>query len=240
MSWLKRENYESLFLNLPTDLEGFLKAHMDGETSIEDLWRSYNYLTGIQKPFINALRYTVDPVLHALIQLHHSKPELKIHFYQDLANHIEAMKLSERLLLLETKGRVSDRISVGEWRTFLRDELECTITGIRKSVENITEEAMANPRNVVLYQGMVKPFKSYMEDEGVKVKALYLQHYWRSPLEVLRTIAWAQGVDNVSDDDVGRCVRYHLRYLDHVLSSEDIDGAHEKWTLETLLTYRGQ
>jgi len=31
-----------------------------------------------------------------------------------------------------------------------------------------------------------------------------------------------------------------LRYLDHVLSSEDIDGAHEKWTLETLLTYRDQ
>ena len=239
-SWLAREGYDSLFLDLPRDMENFLKTHMDGELSFEGLWRSYGHLTGFQKPFINALRYTIDPIVNALTRLRHRMPDLWIYCYQDLEHHMEAARLSERLLLLETKGRVSGRISVEEWRKLLRDEVECETSGFVKSVENIAEEAIDHSRNVVLYRGMVKPLKSYMEAKEFKVEALYLQHYWRSPLEVLRTIAWTQGVDNVSDDEIRRCVRYHLRYLDYVLSSEDIDGAHEKWILETLLTHRDQ
>ena len=134
--------------------------------------------------------------------------------------------------MLETKSRVSSRIAVEEWRTLLRDELECADVGLRKAVENIAEGAMAHARNVVLYRGMVKPFKECMEAEGFSVEAVYFQHYWRSPLEVLRVIAWAQGVENISDDVIARGVQYHLRYLDHVLSSNDVDAAHEKWTLE--------
>ena len=227
-SWLAMEGYDSLFVDLPRDLGNFLKAHMDGGLSIEGLWRSYGRLTGFQKPFINALRYTVDPILNALTILHHRMPELWIYCYQDLEHHMEAARLSERLLLLETRGRVSGRISVEEWRKLLRDEVVCETSGFVKSVENIAEEAIDHSRNVILYRGMVKPLKSYMEAKEFKVKALCLQHYWRSPLEVLRTITWTQGVDNVSDDEIRRYVRYHLRYLDYVLSSEDIDAAHEK------------
>jgi len=229
-SWLARESYESLFLDLPRDLESFLKAHIGGEASIEELWRNYGYLTGVQKPFINAIRYTVDPILDALAQLHYRMPEHEIHCYQDLENHIEATKLSERLLLMVMRERASGRIRVEEWRTLLRDELECEDVGFRKSVENIAEEALAH--SVVLYRGMIQPLRNYMEAEGFTVEVIYLQHYWRSPLEALRVIAWAKGVDSISDDVIMRCVRCHLRYLDHVLSSEDIDAAHEKWTLE--------
>jgi len=231
-SWLARESYESLLLDLPRDLESFLKAHIDGEASIEELWRNYGYLTGVQKPFINAIRYTVDPILDALAQLHHRMPEHEIYCYQDLEHHIEAKKLSERLLILETKSKVSSRVEVEEWRTLLRDELECADIGFREAVENIAEEAVAHSRSVVLYRGMIGPFKNYMVTERFTVEAVYLQHYWRSPLEALRVITWAKGVDNISDDVIARCVQYHLRYLDHVLSSEDIDAAHEKWTLE--------
>ncbi len=233
-SWLARENYESLFLELPIDLEKFLMDCIDGEASIEELWRSYGYLTGIQKPFINALRYTVDPIIGALTQPHHRMPNLKILCYQDLENHIEATKLSERLLLMEMRGRTRGRIEVEEWRTLLRDELKCAEVGLRKSIENIVEEATAYSRSVVLHRGMVKPFKNYLEAEGFTVEAIYLQHYWRSPLEALRVIAWTEGVDNISDDLITRCVQCHLKYLNYVLLSVDIDAAHEKWTLEML------
>lgn len=230
-SWLTRESYEALFLDLPRDLEQFMKAHIDGEASIEDLWRSYGYLTGFQNPFINALKYTVDPILDALVQLQRI-PKHEIYCYQDLEHHIEAKKLSERLLMLETTSKVSSRIAVEDWRTLLRDELECTDAGLRKTIEIIAEGAMSHTRNVILYRGMIKPFKDCMEAEGFTVETVYLQHYWRSPLDVLRVIAWAQGVESISDDVITRCVQHHLSYLDLILSSKNIDTAHEQWTLE--------
>jgi len=176
-SWLVKESYEVLFLDLPKDLESSLRSHIDGEASIEDFWGSYGYLTGFQKPFINALRYTVDPVFYALSQLHLRMPEIEIHCYQDLENYIEVTRLSERLLLMETRGRVGGRIGIEEWRMLLRDELECADVGFRKAIENIAEEAVAHSKSVVLYRGMIKPFKDYMEAEGFTVEPVYLQHY---------------------------------------------------------------
>jgi hypothetical protein len=101
----------------------------------------------------------------------------------------------------------------------------------KKAVVNIAEEALAHSKSIVVYRGMINPFKNYMEAEGFTVEAVYLQHYWRSPLEVL-AITWAKGVDNISDDVMAVCVQYHLRYFDHVISSEEKDAAHEKWTPE--------
>ena len=239
-SWLTKKSYESLFLDLPKELEKFLSVHIEGEAFVEDLWRSYSYLTGFQEPFINAMRYTVDPILDALAQFRSRLHELKVYCYQDLEYYMEARKLSERLLILETKSKMSSRIGVEEWRRLLRDEVEGETSGFVKSVENIAEEAIAHPKSVVLYQGTVKPFKNYMESEGFTVETIYLQHYWRSPLEALRVIARTQGVDHIPDDVIARCVQHHLRYIDYVLSSEDIDAAHEKWTLETHSTFLGK
>jgi hypothetical protein len=77
-------------------------------------------------------------------------------------------------------------------RSARASELECADVGLRKAVENIAEGAIAHSRNVVLYRGMVKPFKDCMEAEGFTVEAVYLEHHWRSPLDVLRVIAWAK------------------------------------------------
>jgi hypothetical protein len=158
--------------------------------------------------------------------------EHEIYCYQELDHHIEGTRLSERLILLETKSRVSSKIAVEEWRTLLRDELEYADSGLRRAVANIAEGAMAQARNVVLYHGVIKPFKACMAAEGFTVEAVYLQHYWRSPLEVLRVIAGVKGVDSLSNKMIARCVQCHLRYLDHVLSSNDVDAAHKQWTHE--------
>jgi len=232
-AWLAGNSYESLFLALPTDLEKFLKTYMDGELSDEDLWRSYSYLTGVQLPFINALRYTLDPIITVLPKLRHKTPEPEIYCYQDTESCIEATKLTERVVLLESKGRMGGRIDVGAWRALLRDELDFEVFESRRSLENIAENAVSHSRNVVLSQGMGKSFRSYMEARGFDVEAIYLKHYWRSPLEALRVMARIQGVDNVSDDVIVRYIQGQLKYLEYILYSKDLDAAHEKWTMET-------
>lgn len=232
-AWLTKERYQALFLDLPEDLETFVSRHVYEEISLEEFWRSYGYLTGLQEPFINVLRYTLNPILNVLTQLRNRMPELIVYCYEDVRYHLKVCRLSERLLLLEAGERVRRRIKLREWRELLRDELELATVGLRGMVENIVEEAEKHSRNVILYGGLVKPFKSSMEARGFKVEPIYLQHYWRSPLEVLRTILWFQGVDDVPDEVIVRCVKCHLNYLDFVLSSKDIDVAHNKWTSET-------
>jgi hypothetical protein len=231
--WLSKKRYQALFFDLPEDLTPFIRRYVNEEIPLEELWRSYSYLTGLQEPFINALRYTLNPIINVLIQLKHRIPRLEVYCYADLESHLEASRFSERLLLLETGERVRRRIKLNAWRELLRDELELSTMELRWMVQNITEEAEKHSRNAVLYGGMVKPFKVNMEDKGFKVEPIYLQRYWRSPLEVLRTILWVQGIDDVPDEVIVNCVKCHLKYLDYVLSSEYIDTAHGNWTVET-------
>jgi len=231
--WLTKKRYQALFLDLPQDLTTFVRRYVDEEIPLEEFWSSYGYLTGLQEPFVNALRYTLNPILNVLTQLRNRMPGLIVYCYEDLGCHIEDSRLSERLLLLETGERVRRRIKLRAWRDLLRDEYELAAVGLRGMVENIVEEAGKHSRNTILYGGLVKPFKCSMEARGFKVEPIYLQHYWRSPLEVLRTILWVQGVDDVPDEVIMRCIKCHLNYLDFVLSSKDIDTAHGNWTSET-------
>jgi hypothetical protein len=231
-AWLEGNSYESLFLALPIDLEKFLNSYTDGELSGEDLWRSYRYLTGVQLPFINALRYSIDPIITVLPKLRHKMPEPEIHCYQDTEGCIEATKLTERVVLLESRGRMGGRIDVGAWRALLHYELDFEIFESQRSLENIAENAVSYSRNVVLSQGMGKSFRSYMEARGFNVEAIYLKHYWRSPLEVLRVMARTRGIDNLSDEVIANCIQDQLRYLEYILHSKNLDAAHEKWTME--------
>jgi hypothetical protein len=45
-----------------------------------------------------------------------------------------------------------------------------------------------------------------MEAEGFKVQSIYLQSFWRDPLDVLRTILWTQGVDEVPAETIARAL----------------------------------
>ena len=232
--WMSGKSFESIFLDLPEDLSPYVRAYMDGNMTQQKLWKNYAYLTGLQQPFVNALRYGVEPILNALPRLKDRKPRLEAYCYQDLKSHMESCSLSEKVLLMETVGRVRGKVDVEEWRRVLNQELECVTVGLTRALENIVEGARENPENVVLYSGFTRLFKKRLEEDGFQVKPIHLQHYWRPPLDVLRAIAWLRGVENVSSDLILGCVKSHLRYLDYVISSEDIDTAHARWELEIL------
>jgi hypothetical protein len=232
-AWLTKEQYHALFLNLPEDLTPFVREYMEQELPPERLWRSYGYLTGLQEPFLNALRYQLASILNVLPELRRLMPQLKVYCSQDLACQIEVNRLSERLLLLATSERVRKKIRLAEWRRLLADELELAALGLERLVENVVEDASMHRRSVILYGGLVKPLKDCMEVKGLTVKPIYLQRYWRNPLDVLRILSWSQGVNRVPDEVMRRCVRTYLSYLDYVLASEDVDTAHAKWTVET-------
>jgi len=235
VEWMSRKRFGSVFLDLPEDLTPYVREYMYGRMSQQDLWKNYAYLTGLQQPFVNASRNGVEPILNALPWLKGRMPELEAYCYQDLESHMESCRLSEKVLLMEAVGRVRGKIDVEEWRRILNQELVCVTVGWTRALENIVEVARGVPENVVLYSGFTRPIKERLEEDGFEVKSVYLQHYWRSPLDVLRAMAWLRGVENVSCGLILECVKRHLKYLDYVIFSEDLDTAHARWEQETWL-----
>jgi len=230
--WMSGKSFGSISLDLPEDLTPYVREYISGRMSQQNLWKNYAYLTGLQQPFVNALRYGAGPILNALPWLKCRMPELEAYCYQDLKSHMESCRLSEKILLMETVGRVRGRVDAEEWRRILSQEFECATVGLARALENIVEVAEDVSENVVLCSGFTRLFKERLEEDGFQVKPIHLQHYWRPPLDVLGAIAWLRGVENVSSDLIVGCVKSHLRYLDYVISSEDIDVAHARWELE--------
>jgi hypothetical protein len=229
---LRTMEFEGLLLNLPEEMEGFLKSYINGRMDLEELLKSYRYLTGSSQPFVNALRYRMEPLLTALPILGERRRGLMVECYQDLESSISSRNLSERLLLLEAAERIRGRISVTKWRDLLREEIRYAEERWLRERENIVEKAGRHPRSLVLYGGSPKALKEYLERRGFSVNVVFTQRYWRPPLEVLRMIASLRGVEELCDRVISDCVQRHLQYLDYILLSGNIDEAHEKWTRE--------
>ena len=75
--WMSGKSFGSIFLDLPEDLSPYVRAYMDGSMTQQNLWKNYVYLTGLQQPFVNALRYGVGPILNALPRLKDKMPKLE-------------------------------------------------------------------------------------------------------------------------------------------------------------------
>lgn len=232
--WLRSARCRALFLDLPQDVSPFLRAYRDGTLSQERLWQSYRLLTGVKAPFINALRYTLEPVLDQLPLLNRRLPDLAVYGYQDLDGHLQAARLAERLLLLETRERVRRAICIPEWRTLLSAERTFAAERLERVVASIAETAGRHAGSAVLYGGCISRFKHRLEAEGFSVHPVYLHRYWRSPLGALRTLLGIHGINSTPDRVIRHGVAGHLRYLDYVLTSADADVAHHAWVSATL------
>jgi len=233
VEWLGRLRYESLFLELPEDFTPYVIGYMDERLSLDELWRSYEYLTGFKQPYVNALKYGIGSVLKALRELKLKTPEMEVYCYLDLKYHLDNNRLTEKTVLLEAVERVRNGVKVDEWRNLLTEEHENSMKGWKRVTETLSELLRLNEENIIFYSGFTRPLKEYLREEGFKFNPIYLQRYWKPPLEALKTLIWINGINNIPDDVIVSSIKNQLKYLDHVLSSENIDEAHEEWTRET-------
>jgi len=65
-----------------------------------------------------------------------------------------------------------------------------------------------------------------MREENYSIRIICLKDYWKSPLDALRTIfAYRQ----VNEEELIKCLKEQMKYIDLVISNKNIDEAHEKW-----------
>jgi len=226
--WVEQSEHEALLLSLPQDLEYFVQEYARGEASEDELWNSYQLMTGMSRPLVNSLRSKLKPLLRYLSNVAR-KCKIGIYCYDDLATHVQSGKFAEKSLLLSYRGRVCRELDLGEWRRVLLEEFRVAQSTWKNSIENLVEKAMRNAENAVLYEGLIGPLVKRLRECGMSVRVAPMQTYWRPPLDALRTAMWLKGESYLTDDNIKKAVKFHMKYLDTVILSDDLDESERKW-----------
>ncbi|WXG40605.1 MAG: hypothetical protein WED07_07390 [Candidatus Freyarchaeum deiterrae] len=229
---LENLGFDSIFFSLPEELGESLNLYSVGDISEDEFWNDYTTLTGLSTPFANALRYKLGPLINKLpsIKLEH---DFEIYCFENLQQHIRLKGLTERQLLLEFKSRATGKLDADEWRIILREELETGKKLEEKIAENILEKAMNHKNPVVICAGFafVKNLKSMLLP-NYEVRVICLEHYWKPPLDVLKTLFASKGIDKIPYNIVMLCIKNHLKYLNYILHYDNVDTAHTIWSEE--------
>jgi len=225
--WLRRHPWDLLFLDLPKESEPFIKACAEKKATAIEFWRSYGLLTGLAEPFVNSLRLRFQSILEGIRNAHLRGREIRC--YRDLKSYIDEKKILERIFLLEFRYQVTGRLEVEEWKDILCREMETAGDTWNRAVERILEEAEPNSRNTVLYGGHLES-TNRLRRPHTELEVILLEDYWKSPLDILRTLLWRHGTDKISDERIESYLKLQKKYLDLVIGSKDVDEAHRAWT----------
>lgn len=225
--WLRKTPWNSLFLSLPVESKPFVDAFAQGKIVEKEFWSNYTLLTGLAEPFVNSLRLRFKPVLDCVRDMYGGDRET--HCYQDLKSHVEEKKISEKILLLQFRYRATGKLDLQGWRSALLEEIKTLEESWHRSVNRILEEVEEARENIILYGGHLQSTK-YLSGPDNEVEIILMEDHWKSPLDILRTILWKHGFDNVSDEKIEPYLKLQKKYLDLIINSKDVDEAHEAWT----------
>jgi hypothetical protein len=226
-NWLRDIQWSSLFLDLPNELDPFIKSYFKGKINEEKLWENCATLTGLEEPFIKSLKLRYQSVLNSIKEIRTN--DRRINCYRDLESYIKQSKIIEKILLLELRHRIGRKLEITEWTNVLFEEKKISEKSWYQATENIIEEADENTRNIILYEGSLESVK-HLKKGSNKVKIILLENYWKSPLDMLRTILWKYGFDHISDEKIIHYLNLQQKYLELIIYSKDVDEAHQIWT----------
>jgi len=226
-SWLRKTHWGSLFLGLPVESEPFVESYAEEKVDEKEFWSTITLLTGFAEPFINSLRLRFQPILDCIRDMYAGGRA--IHCFQDLMSYVEERKISEKIFLLEFRHRATERLDLKAWKDTLLEEMATSGDSWRRASDRIIEEAEETAGNIILYGGYLESIEQLKRPNN-EVEIMLLEEYWKSPLDILRTILSKHGFDNVPDREIERYLELHKRYLDLVIKSKNVDEAHEEWT----------
>jgi len=224
--WLKENQWNVLFLDLPSELEPFLMAYVKGRIDEKTFWNNLSTLTGLADPFINSLKFRYQTILRSVKRKY--RDDEKIVCYRDLDSYIKLHEVIEKILILEFKNRIGSDLKLEKWRDVLIEEEKISKSSWNHASENILEEAEENSTNVISYEGSLQSLKR-LKRGPIKVKVMLLKDYWKSPLGMLRTVMWKYGIDNIPDKEMIHYLRLQQKYLELIIRSKDLEKAYESW-----------
>ncbi|MGA3296065.1 MAG: hypothetical protein ABSD41_01290 [Candidatus Bathyarchaeia archaeon] len=217
-----------VLVEIPIEMHGIVRGFLDFDRSLDQFWLDYERATGLAGPFVRAARYSWDHFLLELRKAKLVKPELKVACYGSVEDEKDRTRLSEKLLALELRSKIS-RIDVKEWRGYLAEELLSSQSTFKSAYDRLIGSLRGGLRKAVLWCGSASPIVNVLRKNGCPLQVHYVLTYLKPPLVALLAVARIRGLDNITDREIETGVKMHLQYLDFVISGENLDAAHRRW-----------
>jgi hypothetical protein len=215
-------------VEIPIDMQRTVERFFDFDRSLDQFWSEYERATGLARPFIRAARYSWDHFLLELRKAKLVKPELKVACYGSVEDEKDRSRLSEKLLALELRSKIS-RIDVKEWRGYLAEELLSSQSNFKSAYDRLVWRLRGGLKRAVLWCGSASPIVNVLRKNGCPLQVRYTVTYFKPPLVAFLAVARIRGLDNITDREIESGVKIHLQYLNFVISSENLDTAHKRW-----------
>ena len=215
-------------VEIPIETEGMVQGFLNFDRSLDEFWSGYEKTTGVAAPFVQAVRYSWDAFLFELRKAKLAKPELKVACYGSAQDERDRTRLSEKLLALELRSKIS-RIDVKEWRGYLAEELLSSQLSFEGACDRLVGKLRGRLKKSILWCGSASPIATVLRKNGYQPRVRYMVTYLKPPLNALLAVARIRGLDNITDREITTGVAIHLQYLDHVISADNLDAAHRRW-----------
>jgi len=215
-------------VEIPIEMQGIMQGFLDFDRSLDQFWSDYEGATGLAGPFVRAARYSLDDFLLELRKAKLVKPELKVACYGSVQDEKHRARLSEKLLALELRSKIS-RIDVKEWRGYLAEELLSSQSSFKSTYDRLVGRLRGELKKAVVWCGSASPIVNVLRKNGCPLQVRYVVSYLKPPLVALLALARIRGLDNIADREIETGVKMHLQYLNLVISGENLDIAHRQW-----------
>jgi hypothetical protein len=215
-------------LEMPVEILAIMQRFFDFDRSPEQFWSDYERATGLAGPFVRAARYSWEHFLLELRKAKLVKPELEVACYGSLRDEKDRTRLSEKLLALELRSKIS-RIDVKDWREHLAEELLSSQSSFKSAYDRLVGRLRGGLKKAVVWCGSASPIVNVLRKNGCPLQVRYVVSYLKPPLVALLAVARIRGLDNITDQEIETGVKMHLQYLDLVISGENLDVAHRRW-----------
>jgi hypothetical protein len=217
-----------LLIEIPGEMQAIVQRFLDFDRSLDQLWSHYESATRLSEPFVRAARYSWDGFLLELHKAKLAKPELKVACFGSVQDEKDRAKLSEKLLALELRSKIS-RIDVNEWRGYLAEELLSSQSSFEGAYDRLIGRLRGGLKKAVLWCGSASPIVNVLRKNGCPLQVRYVIPHLKPPLVALLAVARIRGLENITDREIETGVTMHLQYLSFVISGEDLDAAHRRW-----------
>ena len=217
--------YETLFLNIPKEMERFVSDLAEGLLSYELFMHDISTERLIPEP-VESWEYTAEPLLRILPNLKSSDPELEIHCYSAKKHEFLLNEIAIRMACLTLQTAMTGRVNVGEWIELLEESLRFEREILAKKKSLIVDWAYG--KCICLSSLSGKRLKETLSQEEHLVTTKYIGGvYHFTPLEILER-RWRR--EFLSGEEIERLVRCHLEYIrDYIYVSSNLDKAYYQW-----------
>lgn len=219
---------DQALVEIPIEIQAIVGRFLDFDRSLDQFWSDYARVTGLAEPFVRAARYSWDDFLLELRKAKLVKPELQVACYGSLQDEKDRSRLSEKLLALELRSKIS-RIDVKEWRGYLAEELLSSESSFENAHDHFVGLLRGGLKTAILWCASASPIVNFLRQSSCPFRVHYVMTYLKPPLTVLLNVARVRGLNNITDREIETGVKMHLQYLDHVISSQNLDAAHKRW-----------